>query len=178
MNNKLPIEDLKYELHLLLGAAQIVEALEEFNKNNPDTIGNLINYFKDSAYIHTRNLYNFFAADTKNDAKVTQYINNHLFNLALYQTWIGALHDHVLHIKTKRGDVIKSNLINGKYLNEMVPCFASDIEQLWNVWVKITPDATLKTRLKNTLSEAQTCAKNDSENLIRLLSVGDGGFVS
>lgn len=171
-NNKVPIEDLAYELQLLLGSAEVVKKLEAYDKkqtDDKDKVGNLINYFKDSAYMHARNLYNFFAADTKNDAKVTQYINTYLFDLTTYRQWIDALHDHALHIKTKRGTTSKSNVINGKHLNEMVPDFADDIKKMWQDWIDNTTNSTTRTELEDALKSAEESAESDAEKIMELL---------
>lgn len=163
-NNKVPIEDLAYELQLLLGSAKIVGKIEEYDQSQ-DTdkykLGNLVNYFKDSAYLHARNLYNFFAANTKNDAKVTQYINTYLFDLSIYDKWSDGLHDHVLHIKTKRGVDAKTNVVDRAHLNEMVPTFAKDIRKLWQNWINNTPNEQLKKQLEGALEDADSASDND-----------------
>jgi|GEM_PF-2085128 len=160
-----PIEDLKYELRLLLGAAKICE-LNEQNKGRD--IGNTINYFKDSAYIHVRNLYNFFAANTGNDAKVTQFTTQ-IFDVSLYtNTWKDALHTHVLHIKTSRNK--PNNVIKGVHLNEMIPIFARDIEKLWQEWIDTTENIPFKIILICTLEKAKENAQNDCDNVEKILA--------
>jgi hypothetical protein len=52
--------DLAYELQLLLGADEIVSFIET---QEPDTFGNIVNYFKDSIYLHSRNLLNAVTAE-------------------------------------------------------------------------------------------------------------------
>ena len=57
----LALEDLGYELQLLLGADEIVSFIETHdNAAASDAVkfGNLVNYFKDSIYLHARNLLN------------------------------------------------------------------------------------------------------------------------
>lgn len=58
----LRLEDLAYELRLLLGADEIAAFMEGDGR-----FGNLVNYYKDSAYLHSRNLLNAFIkhADTE-----------------------------------------------------------------------------------------------------------------
>ena len=56
--NKPPsLDDLFYELRMLLGAAAMCDAAEKHN------CGNVVNYFKDSVYLHARILYAFFTND-------------------------------------------------------------------------------------------------------------------
>lgn len=156
-----PIIDLAYELRMLLGAAQICQLFDEFNVGNP------VNYFKDSAYLHARNLYNFFAADTRNDAKVSQFTQHH-FDLTLYRTWKSALHNHASHIKTSRHT--PTNVINGAHLNEQPQKFADDIVKLWADWINHTTDPQLKAQLQDGLNAAHAEAQDDYDSLkLRLL---------
>ncbi len=149
------LPDLEYELRMLLGAAKIVDFLEQNS-----TAGNLINYYKDSAYLHTRNLYNFFKANTGNDARITSYgYSNASFDLSLYNTWIGPLHDHAHHIKSSR--TTPNNVISGSHINEQIVNFANDIEKIFNDWVNIVTDVTVKQLLVDILARANTDALND-----------------
>ncbi|HSX07529.1 MAG TPA: hypothetical protein VLG11_01415 [Candidatus Saccharimonadales bacterium] len=150
--NTIPIPDLAYELRMLLGAAKQCQLFEEFD------IGNPINYMKDSVYAHTRNLYNFFSANARNDAKVTQF-TQHAFDLTFYRTWKSALHDHALHVKTSRHT--PSNIVGGQHLNEQIQNFANDIEGLWEEWSNNTSDLQLKTELEEALNDARTQANDD-----------------
>ncbi|MEI6533266.1 MAG: RhuM family protein [Candidatus Roizmanbacteria bacterium] len=169
IENSVSIIDLSYELRLLLGAKKLCELCkchddDEKNKNNK--FGNVVNYFKDSAYIHVRNLYNFFAANTTNDAKVTQF-TNYEFDVRLYKTWINALHTHVLHIKTGRNR--PNNVINGRHINTMIPDFTEDIVRLWQEWIDSSNETKIKNELKKALERAEVDAKNDFDSLNNLL---------
>lgn len=158
-----PIADLAYELRMLFGAAKICQLFDE-----DGNIGNPVNYAKDSVYVHTRNLYNFFAADTRNDARITQF-TTHTFDLSFYDTWIGALHDHALHIKDSRHT--PTNIVNGKHLNEQIQNFADDIEKLWRDWIANTPSTlSLKAQLEDALTHAHEQAQGDYDLLKKRLS--------
>lgn len=161
MNNIVPISDLAYELRMLLGAAKQCELFEEYD------IGNPINYAKDSVYTHTRNLYNFFKANARNDATVTQF-TQHAFDSVFYDTWIDALHDHVLHIKTSRNT--PTNIVGGQHLNQQIQNFADDMERLWQEWADNTTDPQLKTELEEALVEARTQANDDYVSLKQRLT--------
>ena len=158
-----PITDLAYELRMLLGAAKLCQLFEAYD------VGNQVNFFKDSVYLHSRNLYNFFAANANNDAKVTQFIPQtvHTFDLSLYNTWIGPLHDHASHIKTSRHT--PTNVINGVHLNEQVQNFANDIERLWTDWINHTSNSALKTQLEDALNEARDQSQDDYNSLKKRL---------
>lgn len=156
-----PIDDLAYELRMLFGAAKICQLFDEYNVDNP------VNYAKDSVYLHARNLYNFFAADTGNDAKVTQF-TRHQFDLTFYRIWIGPLHDHASHIKTARHT--PTNVINGEHLNEQTQKFADDIEKLWIDWINHTSDPSMKMRLKDAHDKARREAQDDYDSLKLRLS--------
>ena len=146
---------------MLLGAAKLTTLLETRHA------GNLINYTKDSTYLHIRNLYNFFAADARNDAKVTQF-TSHTFNLSLYTIWKSALHDHAAHIKTSRHS--PTNVIAGVHLNEKIQDFAIDIEALWTEWINNTSDQNLKIQLTDALASSRTAAQADYDYLDKKLS--------
>lgn len=157
----MPINDLAYELRMLFGAAKICRLFDEYG------IGNPINYPKDSVYLHCRNLYNFFAANTNNDAKVTQF-TQHQFNLTFYGTWIDALHDHASHIKTSRHT--PTNVVNGDHLKDQVQKFTKDIENLWIDWIDHTTNLRMKTQLKDALDKARREAQDDYDSLKKRLS--------
>lgn len=160
-------EDLFYELRMLLGAANVIELLDGGKKDN------LINYFKDSVYLHSRNLYNFFSNGGRNDAHVEDY-SAHDFDCSLYKkkdkdnkTWEDALHNHVLHIKNTR--INPNNIIDGKHLNEMPLEFVEDIQRLWKKWIEVTTDTQMKNELSSRLKKAQDLARGDCDQLHKLL---------
>jgi hypothetical protein len=64
------LDDLGYELQLLLGADEVVSFRETHDNaaaSDAERFGNLVNYFKDSIYLDARNLLNAFTehADTE-----------------------------------------------------------------------------------------------------------------
>ncbi|MBL8015338.1 MAG: hypothetical protein JNK26_04085 [Candidatus Doudnabacteria bacterium] len=157
------IEHLEYELRMLLGADQMIKlcALKR-------EIGNPVNYFKDSAYMHTRNLYNFFS-NKRNDANVEDFIQ-YPFDVTVYNKWSDALHSHALHIKSDR--VTPSNVVDGQHLNEQVPNFVSDILRLWQDWIDATNSQTDKQVLVDALARAQKEAQDDYDSMnLRLTNV-------
>lgn len=154
---------LVYELRHLLGAAIIVS---EFKNQPAIKIGNNINYFKDSAYVHTRNLYNFFLSKSNNDLKITKYLTND-FNLKLCIEWLEAINRHVLHISPDRND--PRNYINGKWLYDQIPAFAEDISQLWHEWIEATGVDDEKQQLVVVFEKAYSDAQADCDQLLGLI---------
>ena len=166
---KTAIKDLEYELHLLLGASKIIRAIEQYDsvkKNDNEKLGNTVNHFKDSAYIHIRNLYNYFSNATRNDGKVSEY-TNHNFNLNLYNQWSDALHQHAVHVRPGRNN--PNNEINGVHINTMIPSFANDLDNLWQEWINTTSDSSLKIKLQDALVNAHKESDEDRDNLMRAL---------
>ena len=162
-DNRVDIQDLRYELRMLLGAVKISCLFESSN------LGNLVNYVKDSAYVHIRNVYNFFEAKSRNDAKATQF-TKHSFDVALYHEWSDALHQHVLHIKTKRthpNNINKSRI----HINQMIPIFAYDIQKLWKELIGQVKDLCVKTQLEDAFLTAEKEAQEDYENAIKQLKL-------
>lgn len=150
-----------YELRQLLGAAQLVKL---FDKKG---MGNASSVLRDSVYLHARNLYNFFHGVARNDASIYEF-TNHVFDVSFYIKWKNPLHNHVLHIKDSRTG--PNNEIDGVHISAMVQEFASDLEKIWEDWVRITTDVELKKILQDGLVKARNDAQNDYKNsLPRLL---------
>ena len=168
VDKKADLKDLEYELQILLGASLIIDQLEVERKLRD---GNIVNYFKDSAYIHIRNLYEFFLSDPKktNDSKVSAF-TNHKFNLSFYLLWREPLNRHVLHIAPGRNN--PNNVKNGKHLKDQIPSFAKNIEDLWTEWIRATADDQLKQKLENTLADAKRHAQNDCDKLLGEIDKG------
>lgn len=155
MNN---LEDIKYELRLLLGADKL---LSLFEKHQPD---NTANYFKDSIYLHARNLYSFFYKNGK------QLLNNTSgFDLKEYSNnWRYPLNDYVMHVNDDGSRNNGANVVNGVHLNEKAHWFTNDITRIWCDWINNTQDHTLKIYLKKILDQAKQEAQGDYNNLISL----------
>src|ERR1035438_6542060 len=115
----LKLDDLKYELQLLLGADAIVGIIEEWDKNHrkdKDKFGNIVNYYKDSVYLHSRNLLNVLTNEYSTEignipAEITS---------ELYREWKGALERYVTHLNQARDQRGDSNKTNDRHLNEQV----------------------------------------------------------
>src|SRR5437879_3434813 len=93
------LEDLGYELRMLLGAVEVCKVAEQHNH------GNIVNFFKDSAYVHARILYEFFTNDEpKNDASIIQFghltMKARLYPIPL-QDQINRRVMHMSHYRTK-----------------------------------------------------------------------------
>jgi|SRR3989304_6424289 len=150
-------EDLFYELRLLLGAAKLCQLADEVD------LGNTINYFKDSAYVHARNLYNFFTkAEPGSDGSITQYAECVISSGLYPNPWKKYLNQYVMHIRNRSGSVA---VVNGKHINMMIQDFADDIKNLWQQWVNKTTDPKLKAELQDLLDKAQREVQEDYDNL-------------
>jgi hypothetical protein len=129
---------------------------------NSKDLGNTTNYFMDAAFVHTRNLYNFFSGNATHDASIKQFTHEY-FDLTIYVTWKSALHNHVLHIKDSRSN--PNNVINGAHLNKQVQKFADDVEALWEKWINTTTDQNLKNQLEDALAKAHKESQDDYDSL-------------
>lgn len=148
------ILDLEYELQLLLGASKIVRLLEE-----KKDIGNPINYVKDSAYVHARNLYSFFH---KNNGQ--SLLSGHRFNMDDYtNNWMVPLNNYVMHLGANRID--NNNVVEGVDLNKKVPWFAEDILRLWQEWIDNSNDPGIKSLLSDVLTKAQQASQRDYDSM-------------
>lgn len=134
MTQKISLEDIKehlqYEVRFLLGAHLLVRATL--------SDGNIQNYFKDSAYIHVRNLYEFLTKDNKSgkgfDVHLTDLGCSKLHS-AVYAKWSEALNRRTAHLSPGRlGRNDSKEPIGSEQLNEQVDNFCKDIEYLWLQW--------------------------------------------
>lgn len=150
------IKDLKYELRMLIGADRMVQLFEEKD------IGNPINYFKDSVYLHARNLYSFFY---KNSRK--EITNNYNFDMTEYSSnWMIPLNNYVMHIDDDNKRNIGNNELNGLHINQKVHWFTSDIIRLWQEWIDSVVDLKFKEDLENALSTAYKEAADDYDGMV------------
>lgn len=154
-------EDLFYELRMLFSASMAVQLFEKLDLGNPT------NLLKDSAYVHTRNLYNFFSGEKRYDASIKKYID-HAFDLTLYDKWSKALHTHVLHIKTDR--LNKLNVVDGTHINTMIPVFAINIEILWLEWHSQEKNIEIKEIIISVFNRAKEESSNDYMRLVKRLN--------
>ena len=116
-------ENLHYELRCLLGATTVWRIFQK-NKTGFDVIVAM-----DAAFVHARCLFAFFTKPKNgNDRSITEFGPNQYVS-SLYNTWCGALNQHVMHIN--KGRAHPANVINGVHLNEQVEKFAREILDLW-----------------------------------------------
>lgn len=150
--NKVAIEDLEYELRMLLGSARLWRLFREREIGNPN------NYFMDSAFVHARNLYNFFTRKNKKyDGNIKAY-GEELFSSKQYNDWEEALNVYVLHIKSSRRE--SSNKVGDLFLSDQVSNFADEIVTLWKDWIKKTNNS-LEQIVASSLANAERDAEND-----------------
>ncbi len=150
------LDDITYELRLLLGADRLLSLFEE---HQPD---NTVNYFKDSIYLHARSLYSFLYNNGK------QLLNNNSgFNMTEYNNdWREPLNNYVMHVDDDGSRNGGANVVGGVHLNEKPHWFVSDIVRIWVEWIDNTQDAAMKVDLQKALDQAKHEAKEDYINLI------------
>jgi hypothetical protein len=158
------LADLHHELQLLLGADQIVSFIEAHDKaasGDADRFGNLINYFKDSAYMHARNLLNALTNRYPTEiGPVPASITSEL-----YGKLKDSLERYVMHIKKPRNGRGVSNIRDGRHLNERVPELTGEVRRCWSEWI----DATGNQDLKGILAAADESAQRDVSRLRGLM---------
>ncbi|MCV7342690.1 hypothetical protein [Mycobacterium haemophilum] len=163
----LRLVDLGYELRLLLGADKIVafiEAHDNAASSDTDRFGNIVNYFKDSVYLYSRNLLNAFVehADTE-IGKVPGRIGS-----TAYRNKIKApLERYVMHLESARDQSgkVQNTLSDGRYLNEYIHDLTAEVRRCWSEWI----DSTENQELNDILKAADKDAHNDCSGLKGLL---------
>jgi hypothetical protein len=155
----LRLEDLAYELRLLLGADALVAFIEADAR-----YGNLVNYFKDSAYLHARNLLN--ALTEHADTEVGPIPGS--IRSAVYRNRIKRpLERYVMHLESARDQVGVSNIFSdGRELNQQVPDLTTEVRHCWSEWIAATGDQ----RLQEILDASEESARNDVSQLKGLMS--------
>ena len=163
------LEDIEYELQLLFGADKIVSQIEicdnaqtEDNKK----FGNIINYFKDSIYLHSRNLLNLTTQQGQTEVgKVPANIHS-----AIYKKLKPAIERYVTHLKQARDQSGQSNTVGGKHLNEYTHLLVCETRRCFMEWID-TLQGDNKTKLQKILSNAENNALNDTSKLMKLLEI-------
>lgn len=138
---------LGYELQMLLGAAAATKVFDEYK------LGNVCSATRDSIYLHTRNLYNFFCTKSRNDRHINEFGHTRMTS-PLSTDEEDALHSHALHIKKER-----EYSINPVDLSKIALRFEDDMVNLWEQWGKAS-QGDVKTLLSDTLLEAKESAIN------------------
>lgn len=161
--------DLRYELQMLLGSSRIAGLYRDNGYEDMEK------YFNDSAYIHTRNLYNFLKTDkmpSKNDINIFRFCKDPSLKSATssyYSEWEESLNRHVSHIAPGRLKPTNENG-SGEHLNSKVMYFANDIMRLWAECTNTISDEYINDMLKRVLKDAQKLADNDYKRALAFLS--------
>lgn len=161
-------KDLAYELQLLLGAEVIVALIEKSDAEvtqDQDKFGNAVNYFKDSVYLHSRNLLNLLTRARYTElGQVTPGIRSDF-----YGKWKRALERHVMHLEQARDHKGDSNRVGSEYLNQQTHKLTQEVIRCWNEWINTTSNQSSKEKLKKVLSDAQNSANDDEAKLAHLM---------
>lgn len=148
-------EHLGYELQMLLGAAAATKVFDAYK------LGNVCSITRDSIYVHTRNLHNFFCTKSNNDRHIKDFGHVKMTS-PLSKDEHDALHSHALHVKKERG-----HSTNPVDLSKVAFRFADDMVQLWEQWIK-DEQGEIKTLLGDVLAEAKECATNTEADAKKL----------
>jgi hypothetical protein len=162
------LEDLGYELQLLIGADEIVsliKAHDSQSQNDADKFGNLVNYFKDSVYVHARNLLNTLTNEYETEiGRVPASIRSEPYGKIK-----DSLETYVAHIKKPRDQQGVSNVRDGRHLNEYVHDLTAEARRCWTEWVDLTKDPASQHKLRGCLDKAILSAQDDATRLERLV---------
>jgi hypothetical protein len=159
------LKDLAYELQLLMGADDIVsfiEAHDSESTSDADRFGNLVNYFKDSVYLHSRNLLNALTNEYPTEIGTVPAATRS----QLYGRVKGPLERYVSHINQARDQRGESNLTSdGGDLNEYTHDLTSEAQRCWSEWIEATHQRELQQHLDTAIKSAQ----NDCTKLQKLM---------
>jgi hypothetical protein len=140
---------------MLLGAANMCLLAEE------NEWGNVTNYFKDSAYLHARNLYSFFTDRTRDDVSIEDF-GHCCMHSELYVKKREALNRRVMHIspgRPTRNETVEPT--GSSQLNEVVEDFTAELKAMWEIWISLTDEPDIKHQLTAALNDACFQADDD-----------------
>lgn len=136
-------DDLYHELRCLLGAATVWRALRA------EQAGFSVIVAMDSAFVHARNLYNFFTLpEGGHDVSVTAFGPASPYSSATCDAWMEPLNRHVLHMS--RGRLNPTNVQSGGHLTKQIETFAHDILRLWRLFEADPAAADIAVNLTDT----------------------------
>jgi hypothetical protein len=108
-------ENLYHELRCLLGAATLWEIFKRSDA------GFDVATAMDSAFVHSRCLFNFFTDQGSNDVSLVEF-GTARYDSPIFTKWGEPLNRHVLHMSKGRNN--PTNVIDGAHLKEQVVVFA------------------------------------------------------
>ncbi len=144
------------ELRWLICAAASWKVVKD--KGTAGFPSHFIVFTMDSAFLHSRALFEFFThtnPNSKPNLVTYQNFNCTRLESELYHNWMGPLHCYLMHIENRESS---GNIIDGKHLNEMVFEFAVEIVRLWKEFsnqVDADYKKSLDLVLEKVISEAE-----------------------
>ena len=137
------LKDSGYELQLLLGAAEIVSFVEAYDNaaaSDADKFGNLVNYFKDSIYLHGRNLLNALTNEYMTEiGAIPSSITSSVY---------GNIKDSFRALRNARQTSSQSGgriqRTDGDTLSEHVHDLTAEVKRCWNEWIDLTSDQAVE----------------------------------
>lgn len=150
---------------MLLGADAIIEYIKQCDSARPGEFGNIVNYFKDSVYLHSRNLLN--ALTDKSTRGPTSIASPG------YNDLKPPLERFVTHLQSDRNQIGISKSENimsdRRHLNECTHDLAEEAKRCWEEWKDGTSDSGEKDKLQCYLNKAVKEAQDDCTKLKQLL---------
>lgn len=151
------IEHIFYELRMVLGARNLSVIAE---KNN---WGNAGSYFKDSVYLHSRNLFTFFMARGKEGRNVQiDLFDINPFYSELFAAKEESLNRRVMHIGPQRP--VRNETVEPREedkLDKYIEQFVAELDTMSQLWIELTDDQMLKEELNKYYVKAHQEADND-----------------
>jgi hypothetical protein len=169
MNERLQaLKDFGYELRMLLGADGIVKLIEQNDcesASDADKFGNIVNYFKDSVYLHSRNLLNALTNGYETEiGEISSDIDSELYGRIKL-----SLEFYVFHIKKIRDQLGVTNVPDGQQLSDYVHPLTDEVTRCWNEWIDLTTNAADEQKLKDWLADAIKKAQDDAARFQQLV---------
>jgi len=156
-------KELYHELRCLLGATTLWQTYKK------GEMGFDVIVAMDSAFIHARNLFIFFAPtkedkNNKNSIKVMEFGLLKPYSSNVYSDCKEALNRHLFHLNKKRLNA--TNLKKSGHINEKVEIFAKEVLLLWERFENDAQSSQYHEALKAARVRAIEDARNDAENRI------------
>ncbi len=154
-------KELYHELCCLLEAAAFWQVLKDSG-----VAGCEISIAMDSALVHARNLFIFFAStkgDKENDnsAKMTDFGVPEMYQALIYSQSKDAMNRHIFHLDIKRMKKPTNLKKSSGHINEKPQRYADEILELWK---KFEKEDALGDELKKVAQNARERAERDAHN--------------
>ena len=163
-------KDIKYELHLLFSSEKIISVIEKNDESkgkDKQKFGNIVNLFKDSVYLHSRNLLNTLTNNALTEiGSIPENVKSDF-----YKRVKQSIERYVTHLNGPRNQKGVSNSIEGEYLYELTHKLVKEVRNCMQKWIDSIPIQEDRETVKAIFDYAKNNSNGDKKKFIELMKV-------